>query len=95
MEFKATSPMPCFCSLGKVIVEKINVISVFDNLVDNAKFKYTLATRDGATAVDGIFELTPETYPDWDATDYGAYVLVCEALGLALSTGNLFKSMPE
>lgn len=94
MQFKDVTPFPAFVTGNKVTVEKINVTSVYDNLVDFAKFKYTLATADGATAGDGIFELKPEQYPEWDATDYGAYSIVCAALGLELLSTNLFKSMP-
>lgn len=92
MNFKNIKPSSAFTSAGRVTVEKINLISVSDNLTDKVTFKFTLADKDGAIACDGVFTLEGDKYGTWDATDRNAYELACESLGLELLEGNLFKA---
>lgn len=92
MQFKTIKPSSAFTSSGRVTVEKINLLSVSDNLVDKVTFKFTLADKDGAIACDGVFTLEGNDYGKWDATDRGAYEIVCESLGLELDQANLFKA---
>jgi len=92
MQFKTIKPSSAFTSSGRVTVEKINLLSVSDNLVDKVTFKFTLADKEGAIACDGIFTLEGDKYGTWDASDRGAYTIVCEALGLELEENNLFKA---
>ncbi len=92
MQFKQVKPSSAFTSAGKVTVENINLQSVLDNLVDNVTFKYTLADKDCAIACDGVVVLGPDTYSTWDATDRGAYEIVCKKLGLELLPANIFKA---
>ena len=92
MQFKTIKPSSAFTSAGRVTVEKINLVSVSDNLVDKVTFKFTLADKDGAIACDGVFTLEGDDYGTWDASDRGAYEIVCKALGLELLPDNLFKA---
>lgn len=92
MQFKTIKPSSAFTSSGRVTVEKINLLSVSDNLVDKVTFKFTLADKEGAIACDGIFTLEGDKYGTWDASDRGAYMIVCDALGLELAENNLFKA---
>lgn len=92
MMLKQIKPAKAFCNGVCVTVENINVRSVDDNLVDAVTFRYTLATADGVWAGEGSHSLTPDTYSTWDATDRGAYEIVCAAIGLELVPGVLFKA---
>lgn len=95
MIFKQVKPFPAFAYGKRMNVENINVQSVADNLVDEVTFKYTLADIDGATNGDGVMTLGPDKYATWDATDRGAYEIVCDHLGLELLSNNVFKAQAE
>jgi hypothetical protein len=84
MFFKDVEPVNAFCNGKQVTVEKVNVQSIYDNLFDEVKFKYTLADKDGVYAGEGAFILTPDRYKQWDASAEGAYQLVCAGIGLEL-----------
>lgn len=92
MIFKDIKPASAFTSAGRVTVEKINLMSVSDNLVDKVTFKFTLADKDSSIVCDGAFTLEGDDYGTWDATDRGAYEIVCQALGLELLGANVFKA---
>lgn len=85
MIFKPVLPFPAFVNGENYTVTKVNVQSIEDNLVDKVTFKYTLSDESGAWAGAGRFTLGPENYKEWDATDRGAYEIVCKNIGLTLS----------
>lgn len=84
MIFKQVKPFPAFCNGTNLVVEQVNVQSVKDNLVDEVTFKYTLATAEGAWAGEGAYTLGADRYKEWDATDRGAYEIVCAGIKLEL-----------
>lgn len=92
MNLKQVKPAKAFCNGVCVTVENINVQSVLDNLVDSVTFRYALATADGVWAGEGSHSLTPENYGTWDASDRGAYEIVCAAIGLELLPDVKFKA---
>ena len=84
MLFKQVKPANAFCNGKNIMIEKLNVQSIADNLVDEVTFKYTLADIDGAFAGEGVYTLKPDNYKTWDASANGAYVIVAKAIGLEL-----------
>lgn len=74
-----------FCNGQKLDIEGISVVSIADNLIDTVTFKYTLATKEGVFAGDGVCTLGPDSYNLWDASAKGAYSLVCKTIGLELA----------
>ena len=93
MILKQVKASPAFCNGKKMTVEQINVTSIFDNLVDHVKFKYTMYDKDGVFAGEAVFELKgAEEYGTWDASIYGAYQIVCKGIGLTLlQTGGVIN----
>lgn len=89
MFYKEVEPATAFCNGKRVTVQKINVQSIYDNLVDEVKFKYTLADINNGFAGEGVYELGPDKYKEWDATAAGAYTLVANAIGLELTPSRL------
>lgn len=87
MIFKDVLPFPAFVNGEHFIVTKVNVQSIEDNLVDKVIFKYTLADESNAWAGAGRFTLGPDKYKEWDASEQGAYEIVCKGVGLTLTDG--------
>ena len=90
MLFVPVQPYPAFANGQKVTVERLNVTSIFDDLKENVKFKYTLATATEQWAGEGVYSLDKTNYTEWDATMSQAYEIVANAIGLVLiRTGGL------
>jgi len=81
---KAITPVQCFNNGIKLEASKIIVESVRDNLYDHVIFKYTLFTENGQQAGESTVSLSGEYYSEWDASAAGAYMLVCDYVGLEL-----------
>ena len=84
MLFRTVTPYSAFVNGCKVTVENLNVTSIYDDLVENVTFRYTLADANKQWAGEGIFKLGPDTYGDWDASDVNAYEIVAKGIGLTL-----------
>lgn len=84
MKFKQVKPYAAFCNGQSMIVEKVNVMSIADNLEDAVTFKYTLTDINEVFAGDGNVSLDESNYSTWDSSKDGAYSIVCQAIGLEL-----------
>lgn len=90
MFFRPVQPYPAFVNGHKVTVENLNVTSIYDDLVANVTFKYTLADANQQWAGEGVFSLGPDTYNEWDSSDFHAYEIVAKGIGLnLLQTGGV------
>lgn len=79
---KQILPAKAYVNGKQMIAEKLNVISIGDNLFDHVTFKYTLLTDDGVWAGEATFELVGlEQYKTWDASPEGAYQIVANGIG--------------
>lgn len=78
------APQAAFANGKRMVATQLNVVSISDNLFNNVIFKYTLMDTDGAWAGESTFELTPDTYSQWDATPAGAYKIVATGIGVEI-----------
>lgn len=91
MLFATINPVTAF-NEGKIIaLTKINVVSVYDNLVDTARFKYTVATEDEVLIASGEVSLTPDNYSQWDSSAEGAHRIVAQQLGFSVPVAATFS----
>jgi len=80
---KQIQPAKAYVNGKQMIAEKINIISIGDNLFDHVTFKYTLFTDDGGWAGEATFELVGlDDYKKWDASPEGAYQIVADGIGV-------------
>jgi hypothetical protein len=84
MFFRSVTPYSAFVNGCKVTVENLNVTSIYDDLVENVTFRYILADANNQWAGEGVFKLGPDTYDDWDSSEFNAYEIVAKGVGLTL-----------
>lgn len=84
MIFKKIVPFPAFFGGKKLEAGQISVSSIYDNLVDNVTFKYTLLTDGGVYAGEGTHTLNKDNYAQWDGSHDRACCIVSNAIGVEI-----------
>jgi hypothetical protein len=84
VEYKEIKPHWGLFNGVRLQVERITVVSIADNLKTRVVFKYILSGGDGIQAGEGVYALNETNYSTWDASEDGAYQIVCAAIGVEL-----------
>lgn len=80
-------PVNTYFQGATVTITQINLLSVYDNLKDEAKFYYSLLTASNIKVQDGNLLMTGPTYTAWGSAqdiNLAAYQWACAQLNLTL-----------
>lgn len=80
-------PINTYFQGSNVIITQITLLSVYDNLKDEAKFYYSLLTASNLKVQDGNLLMTGATYTAWGSAsdiNLAAYEWACSQLNLTL-----------